>query len=117
VRFVCDHDVDAAVAVVLRRLGHEAWTASDAGLATAVDDELAVYAHDQGAVLVTHDKEFSQRRKHNIIGKHLWLRCVEFDAAGLLEKRHGEVIATLNFREDIWVRVFTDGLETSSAWE
>lgn len=28
-RFVCDHDVDAAVAMMLRKAGHEAWTAAE----------------------------------------------------------------------------------------
>jgi hypothetical protein len=39
-RFVCDHDVDAAVAMMLRKAGHEAWTAADAGLYRAGDDDL-----------------------------------------------------------------------------
>ena len=45
-RFVCDHDVDTAVAAMLRRRGHDAWTASNAGLSTASDDELTVYADE-----------------------------------------------------------------------
>jgi len=51
VRFVCDHDVDAAVAARRRRLGHEAWTAANAGLSAVSDDELTVYADDQSAAL------------------------------------------------------------------
>jgi hypothetical protein len=50
-RFVCDHDVDTAVAAMLRRRGHEAWTASNAGLSAASDDELTVYADNQSAAL------------------------------------------------------------------
>ncbi|MGH3834561.1 MAG: DUF5615 family PIN-like protein [Pseudonocardiaceae bacterium] len=37
---MCDHDVDARVAARLRKLGHDAWTAADAGLSRVRDDEL-----------------------------------------------------------------------------
>jgi predicted nuclease of predicted toxin-antitoxin system len=116
-RFVCDHDVDAAVAKTLRRLGHEAWTASDAGLFKADDDTLTVYADDRGAVLVTHDVEFSQRRRNSVIGKHLWLRCVEMDAPELVEQHEPEIVAALTSRNDIWVKVSSNGIETSSLWK
>jgi hypothetical protein len=55
---VCDHDVDARVAARLRKLGHDAWTAAEAGLNRALDDDLTVYADNQRAVLVSHDSEF-----------------------------------------------------------
>ena len=68
-RFVCDHDVDVAVAMMLRKAGHEAWTAADAGLYRAGDDDLTVYADNKDAVLISHDTEFSQRRRRNVIGQ------------------------------------------------
>lgn len=55
-RFVCDHDVDVAVAATLRRLGHDAWTAANAGLSAASDDELTVYAYNQGTALPGVDR-------------------------------------------------------------
>jgi predicted nuclease of predicted toxin-antitoxin system len=70
VRFVLDNDVDAEDGVVLRRAGHVCWTAAGAGLAgpvSAVDDEVADYAHDKQAVLITHDREFTRRRMRNTI--------------------------------------------------
>jgi predicted nuclease of predicted toxin-antitoxin system len=84
VRFFLDNDVDVAVAHALRRAGHDCWTAANAGLETGSDDDLTVYAYDHRAVLVTHDKEFSTRRRVNVIGHHIWLRCLEWDAAGVL---------------------------------
>jgi predicted nuclease of predicted toxin-antitoxin system len=54
-RFVCDHDVDVAVAMMLRKAGYEAWTAADAGLYRAGDDDLTVYADNKDAVLISHD--------------------------------------------------------------
>ncbi|WP_344027754.1 DUF5615 family PIN-like protein [Pseudonocardia kongjuensis] len=111
-----DHDVDAAVGSMLRRRGHDAWSASDAGLATASDDELTVYAHDQRAVLLTHDREFSQRRRTNVIGRHVWLRCLDTDAVKLLEEHLDEIVSTAFTRDDMWVRVSNEGIETSSVW-
>ena len=60
-RFFLDHDVDSAVGAMLRRHGHECWTAAEAALAGAKDDALSVYADDQGAVLVTHTTRNSPR--------------------------------------------------------
>lgn len=45
------------------------------------DDELTVYADNQSTALLTHDVEFSRRRERNVIGKHVWLRCSEMEAA------------------------------------
>ena len=115
-RFVCDHDVDAAVAATLRRLGHDAWTAANAGLSAVSDDELTVYADDQSAALLTHDTEFSKRRRRNVVGKHVWLRCSEMDAADLIEDRIDELVAALCVRKAVWVRLSAEGLSLSFAW-
>lgn len=64
---MCDHDIDARVAARLRKLSHDAWTADDAGLRVR-DDELTVYSDNQRAVLVSHDSEFSQQRRRNVMG-------------------------------------------------
>lgn len=116
-RFVCDHDVDAAVAATLRRLGHDAWTAGNAGLSVATDDELTVYADDRRAVLLTHDVEFSKRRERNVVGKHVWLRCSEMDAPQLVEERLDELTGALSLHKDVWVRLSADGLTLSFAWK
>ena len=116
-RFVCDHDVDAAVAATLRRLGHDAWTASNAGLSAASDDELTVYADNQDAVALTHDVAFSRRRERNVIGKHVWLRCSEMDAAQLVEERLDDLIDALSIQKDVWVRLSFDGLARSFGWK
>lgn len=115
-RFVCDHDVDAAVAATLRRLGHNAWTAANAGLSAVGDDELTVYADDLSAALLTHDREFSERRRKNVIGKHVWLRCSEMEAADLVEEHIDELAAALSIQKDVWVKLSTEGLVLSFAW-
>src|SRR4051794_32259267 len=117
-RFVCDQDVDTAVCRAFRKLGHESWSITETGLYRGKDDDITCYAGDHDAALVTHDKEFSQRRKRNVVGKHLWLRCTDLDAVDLVIARHGEFVQLLESRVDIWVRVsFDERIETSSRWE
>lgn len=52
---------------MLVRRGHDAWTAAQAGLNQEPDDTLTVYAYERDAVLLTHDREFSQRRRKNVV--------------------------------------------------
>lgn len=116
-RFVCDHDVDAAVAAVLRRHGHEAWTVGLAGLSSASDDELTVYAHNKNAALITHDVEFSQRRRRNVVGQHIWLRCPEEDAAELIAAHIEQIVLMLSVNSDLWIKLSVAGTELSFRWE
>lgn len=115
-RFLLDHDVDARLGRVFRSRGHKCWTAGEANLATAQDDELTAYAYDKGAVLVTHDGEFSQRRANNVIGKHLQLRCDEPDAVELVTLHFDAIIANLT-PEHVFVRVSAEGCTRSMKWD
>ncbi len=103
-RFLLDNDVDVAVGRVLRAAGHECWTAADAGLAgnvAADDDELSVYAQEKQAVVITHDRAFSQRRIRNTFGKHVWLRCEQPDAAALVARHLDDLVVALDQRPDL----------------
>lgn len=115
-RFLLDHDVDAAVGRMLRHHSHECLTASQVGLATAVDDELTVWPSQHGAAVVSTDVEFSRRRMNNAIGHHVWLRCKDWEADAVLEVRLAEVVSRLEARSDLTIRVSADGLTDSSAW-
>jgi predicted nuclease of predicted toxin-antitoxin system len=115
-RFFLDHDVDSAVAVALRAAGHEAWTAAEAGLSRVADDYLTVYAQDRGAVLITHDRAFSQRRRRNVIGRHMQLRCNEWDAAVLISERLGQILPVLEARQDVFIVVSKAGVELAFGW-
>lgn len=83
----------------------------------ASDDDLTVYAQNQKAVLITHDVEFSQRRRRNVIGRHLFLRCAEWEAAELLATLLDEILPILERREDIWVKLSVDGHRLSFDWK
>lgn len=102
---------------MLRRHCHDAWTASNAGLSAASDDELTVYADNQSAALLTHDVEFSRRRERNVIGTHVWLRCSEMDAVHLVEQHLDELVAAVSIHKDVWVRLSAEGLTLSFAWK
>jgi predicted nuclease of predicted toxin-antitoxin system len=103
VRFFLDNDVDDAVARMLRRARHQTWTAADAGLARAPDDALSVYADDRGAALVTHDREFTARRRRHPIGQHIRLACKEWEAAALLRDRLPYLLPILEARTVVTV--------------
>lgn len=115
-RFLLDHDVDAAVGRMLRHRGHECWTAGSAGLARAKDDELTVWAVEHQAVLVSTDTEFSQRRMQNAIGRHVWLRCNDWEASEVLANQLDDVLNLLEARSDVTIRVSKDSLSDSSKW-
>jgi predicted nuclease of predicted toxin-antitoxin system len=116
VRFLLDHDVDAAVGRMLRRRGHECLTASQVGLAAATDDALTVWASEHRAAVVSTDREFGRRRMANAIGHHVWLRCRDWEADIVLETHLTEVVNRLEARSDLTIRVSVDGLIDSSAW-
>lgn len=90
---------------MLRKHGHEAWTAGVAGLAKAADDALTVYSHDRDAVLITHDVEFSQRRRRSVIGRHIFLRCNEWDGPEVIANHLDEVLPVLERHSDAWVKL------------
>ena len=117
-RFVCDQHLDAAVASMLRKRGHEAWTVASAGLSEADDDDLTIYAQQQKAALITHDSEFSERRRKNVVGQHIYLKCKEWDAAEVLDDNLDEILAVLAKRPDIWIRLSPDAeYKLSFKWE
>lgn len=103
---------------MLRKLGHEAWTAANAGLNEAADDDLTIYAQEHQAALITHDSEFSERRRRNVIGQHIFLKCREWDAAEVLADHLDEIITVLNRCPDIWIRLSPDAeCKLSFKWE
>lgn len=115
-RFFLDQDVDARVRRLLINKGHQCWTADQANLPSAIDDALTIYGQTKNAVVVTHDREFSARRRRNTIGLHVFLDCLEPDAAGLLAAHLDEIVQQLERASDLFVRVSPNRLETSRSW-
>lgn len=112
-RFLLDNDVDVAVCAFLQTHGHECWSAAAAGLAgddAAEDDDVSVYADSKGAVLITHDREFSLRRRRNTFGRHVWLRCVEPMAVEVLTAHLDEVLAVLENMPAVVIEVRPDSV-------
>jgi hypothetical protein len=69
----------------------------------ADDDEVAVYAHKHGAVLLSHDVEFARRRRRN--SQHVWLHCPEPDAAAVLGAHLPDVLKALANMPDVVAEV------------
>jgi hypothetical protein len=101
---------------MLRQERHECWTASEVGLASAMDDELTVWAADRTAALVSTDAEFGRRRMRNATGSHVWLKCLDWEACDVLAKHLPDVVARLTSRPDITIRVSAEKLVDSSDW-
>jgi hypothetical protein len=101
---------------MLRRHGHECWTAANAGLADeGEDDNLTVYAAQHRAALVTLDRRFMQRRQANSIGQHVRLRCAEPEAATVLGGFLKEVLEYLE-RDHVTITVSQSGVKADSDW-
>jgi predicted nuclease of predicted toxin-antitoxin system len=116
VRFFLDNDVAVNVRSALISAGHECWTAAEAGLNEVTDDTLTVYAAKKRAVLVTHDGEFSQRRRRAVTGWHLQLRCNEWEAATLVMAHLGQVTDLFGRFDDVFIVLSHAGLEMSHRW-
>lgn len=103
---------------MLRKRHHVAWTAANAGLSRAADDDLTVYAQERDAVLVTHDGEFSERRRKNVVGRHIYLKCNEWDAAKILADHLDDILLVLERHRDVWVRLSPEAeVKLSFKWE
>lgn len=74
-RFLLDHDVSARCVDVLQDLGHDVWTAAQAKLDDAPDDDLVFYADRAEAVFITQDKEIVALRWDDPMTRILRLKC------------------------------------------
>jgi hypothetical protein len=85
-------------------------------MALESDDEQTVYATSRGAVIVSCDREFSQRRRRNAIGRHLYLKCPKPDAAEVL-RCHLDAVISLLQKADITVTITQDTVTAAYAWD
>jgi predicted nuclease of predicted toxin-antitoxin system len=117
VKFFLDQHVDARLRRFLINRGHQCWSADEANLGKAPDDALTIYAQAKKAVVVTHDREFSARRRRNTIGMHIFIDCLEPDAVDLIQQHLDEIVAALErSKGDLYVRVSPTRLDISRDW-
>ncbi len=115
-RFYLDNDVDARCRRTIEAAGHECWTAAQAGRADAPDDDQTIYANEHDAVLVTHDREFTDRRKRNTIGRHIRLCCEQPDGPGVLATWLDDVSPVLERRTHVVIELYAEGYSVHVAW-
>ncbi len=108
-RFFLDQHVDARLCRLLSAAGHHCWTAYDANLSAEADAQLTVYAEHKRAVLVTLDREFSQRRRHHIIGRHVRLRCDDVQAPAVMMHHLNDLLPVLERHDELFVEVSWEG--------
>lgn len=80
------------------------------------DDEQTVYAMDRGAVVISCDAEFSQRRRKNAIGRHICLKCPKPEATEILEQHLEEVLALLQ-KDHVMVTVTRTQVRADYYWK
>ena len=66
--------------------------------------------------MVTMDREFSERRRKNPIGRHIRLRCHEPEAASILRNHLAEVLEYLK-RDHVTLTVSKHGVKADSEWQ
>ena len=119
-KFVLDEDVDARMRGDLETAGHVAWTIQQSGLSGERDPDVAVYAQRQGAVLVTNDKEFSQKAKKRVFGHFVYLNCRDMLAREVLMAHLGDLVANLERNEHLFASVSRESVVyvyANQGWE
>jgi predicted nuclease of predicted toxin-antitoxin system len=116
VKFYLDNDVDARCRRVLSP-PHDCWTAAQAGRAFAADDDQTVYADDAGAVIITHDREFTERRKRNTAGRHIRLCCEQPDGPHVLQRWLPDILAILDRRRYVVIELRQDSYQVFADWQ
>jgi predicted nuclease of predicted toxin-antitoxin system len=112
-RFVLDEDLDARIVRAIESVqsgSHQCWTVPNAGLNSANDDDVSVYAHDRKAVLISHDQALIHRRQISNFGLLIWLKCDEPDGVAIIKKHLPEIIRLLNRRQNMILKVTALGV-------
>lgn len=88
--------MDAACRSALIGLGHDAWTVAQAGRHEALDVDQVIYAADNDAVFVTHDRELATSRSSMPLARIIRVHGREWDAPELLrDSIDGAMVALL----------------------
>lgn len=80
------------------------------------DDDQMVYAMNHAAVLITHDKEFTRRRKRFTIGQHVRLCCEQPDGPNLLRTHIDELVPMLLALPHVVIEVAPHGCDLTIGW-
>lgn len=67
-------------------------------------------------MLLTHDHEFSQRRKRRVIGWHVQLRCNEWDAAEVLARHLDQVVTMIGAFDAVYIELSKERFDMSHTW-
>ena len=115
-RFLLDNCTSVEVRPAIVERGHECWTANEAGLADASDDDLLLYAIEKGAVLITHDVKFARRHSATTSGRMVHLGCDQMDAYDIVERWLQFVEGALEHTTDLHVRMNHVSYEVGANW-
>jgi predicted nuclease of predicted toxin-antitoxin system len=82
------------------------------------DNDVAIYAADRSAVLVTHDRRFVDNLLRNGFASVVWLNCPDDEAVDVMTRLVEELRRLLRFRrDDVVVEVRADAVHVRrSQW-
>jgi hypothetical protein len=67
-------------------------------------------------VLITHDREFTERRKRHTIGRHVRLCCEQPDGPEVLATWLDDVRPVLKHRPHVVIELRANGYTVHAAW-
>jgi len=85
-RFFVDHCVPVSVARLCKSKRHKAWTAHEAHLEGAKDEDLIAYAAKKQATLVTTNRDCALTGRRMALAQVVWLHVKEVDAVPTMAK-------------------------------
>lgn len=104
-RFILDNDVDiAGCRAALQDRRHLVIVAAEAGV-EGEDEDVTSYAHTQKGIVVTHDAEFSNRRRRRPDGLHIRLKCLAWDGEAALQWALPHIEGILTRHTDLTVEI------------
>lgn len=107
-RFVLDECIDARLKSVLTSHRHDCWRVPDT-LLSADDDEVAVYAWNKRAVLVTDDRKRVRDWRDRLHGPVLEIKGPKIRACEVVDKHIDDIVRCLRAQHEIVVACSVHG--------
>lgn len=116
-RFFLDNDVSARCGGVIEKAGHQCWSTSQAGRWLADDEDQTIYAEDADAIIVTHDRAFTEKQKKRTTGKHIRLCCEQPDGPTVLARHLPDILDLLKHRTYVVIELKHESFEAFTHWD
>lgn len=87
-------------------------------MADASDDDVSLWADKRGAVVITHDREYFNRRKRNTFGRHVRLACKDWEAVAIIERHLPDIVKLIPTRDAVVIKVTSERVKIfPNSWD